>query len=214
MMLRDLVKFAKKKGYNDAKIEAGGIKVGGVLYAPDMLDELPENIRPEKVRIRSTKNKGLAFFSEWAYLSNMHRAPFMYDGKRFTSAEQCFQVEKAAFHKRWTTANKIIVTDDAYKCKKEGDKVETNNEWLGAREAVMKNVVRQKFVQNEVLLKKLVDTGKARLYEAVAGGSIWSINSSFYAKATYDETATGPNALGRILEDLRGEFTVNNGGGK
>lgn len=144
----------------------------------------------------------------------MHRAPFVYDGKRYTLAEQCFQVEKAAFHHQWNKANKIILTEDPYKCKKQGNTVETNNEWLGAREAVMKNIVRQKFVQNENLLKNLVDTGKARLYEAVAGGSIWSINSSFYSKATYEETATGPNVLGKILEDLRGEFTVNNGGRK
>lgn len=76
-MLRDLVKFARKKGYKDAKIEAGRIKVGGVLYTADRLDELPEAISPEKVRIRHTKNKGLAFFSEWAYLSNMYSVRFV-----------------------------------------------------------------------------------------------------------------------------------------
>lgn len=49
---------------------------------------------------------------------------------------------------------------------------------------------------------------------AVAGNSIWSTNSSYYAKSTFEETATGPNALGGILEDLRSEFVARNGGGK
>lgn len=84
-MLRDLVKLARKKGFKDAKIEAGGVKVGGILYTADRLDELPEAIRPERVRIRHTKNKGLAFFSEWAYLSNMYSTRFVCNDKVYIS---------------------------------------------------------------------------------------------------------------------------------
>lgn len=47
MMLRDLVKLAGKKGYKDAKVMNGGIRVGGILYTPDKLDNLPEAIKPK-----------------------------------------------------------------------------------------------------------------------------------------------------------------------
>lgn len=70
----------------------------------------------------------------------------------------------------------------------------------------MKGIVYQKFMQNEELKLELINTGDSRLYEAVSGVSIWSINSSIYAKATYEETATGPNALGKIIEDIRASF--------
>lgn len=56
MMLRDLVKFARKKGYKDAKVENGDRKVGGILYTPDRFEELPEEIKPKQVRTRKTKN--------------------------------------------------------------------------------------------------------------------------------------------------------------
>lgn len=180
----------------------------------DRLDELPEAIRPERVRIRPTKNKGLAFFSEWAYLSNMYSTRFVCNNKVYMSVEQCYQWEKAIYHKKWAMANRIFLTDDPYKCKKHGGTIETSNEWMGVRENIMRSIVREKFRQNQHLLVKLIDTGTARLYEAVAGNSIWSTNSSFYSKATFDEMATGPNVLGGLLEELRGEFIANNGGAK
>lgn len=206
-MLRDLVKLAKKKGYKDAKIEAGGIKINGQTYTPESFDELPEEIRPRQVRIRQTKSGGLAFCSEWAYLSNMYCAPFQYNGRGFSSAEQCYQAEKALFHNRNTLAERIIRTEDPHKCKKLGGEVKDNSDWIGAREKIMRNIVHQKFAQNEKLKKELIETGTSSLFEAVSGGEIWSINSSIYSKATFEETATGPNALGKILEGIREGFT-------
>lgn len=205
-MLRDLVKLAKKKGYKDARIESGGIKVDGIVYMPDNFCDLPDPIKPREVRIRKTKNGGLAFCSEWAFLSNLYPAPFVYNDKMFSSVEQCYQMEKALFHNEYAKANKIICTDDPHKCKKHGRGVPDSPEWIGTREGVMKEIVLQKFVQNEELQRELIDTGNAALFEAVTGSSVWSINSSIYAKATYEETATGPNVMGKILQDIRSKL--------
>lgn len=206
-MLRDLVKLAKKKGYKDAKIEAGGIKVNGQVYTPESFEELPEEIKPKQVRIRKTKNGGLAFCSEWAYLSNMYYTSFQYNGREYNSVEQCYQAEKARFHNKDALAERITRTEDSHKCKKLGEEIKDSNEWIGEREKKMKDIALQKFAQNEKIRTELIGTGTSSLYEAVSGGSIWSTNSSIYSKATFEETATGPNAMGKILEEVRNSFT-------
>lgn len=206
-MLRDLVKLAKKKGYKDARIESGGIKVDGRIYTSDCFDELPEDIRPKHIRIRQTKSGGLAFCSEWAYLSNLYYIPFQYNGRDHNSVEQCYQTEGALFHNKNALAERIICTEDLHKCKKLGEEVTEKTEWIGVREKIMKEIAYQKFAQNEELRDELIRTGTAPLYEAVTSGSVWSINSSIYSKATFEETATGPNAMGKILGEIRASFT-------
>lgn len=130
-MLRDLVKHAKKKGYKDAKIEAGGIKVNKTLYTLENFDELPEEVQPKQVRIRKTKNNGLAFCGEWAHLSNLYTSPFQYNDRTFSSVEQCCQRERTLFHNKKSLAERIIQTKDAHKCKKLGDDVDESAEWIG-----------------------------------------------------------------------------------
>lgn len=203
MMLRDLVKLAKKKGFKDAKVENGGIKAGGVLYTPDRFCDLPDVIKPKQVRTRRTKNKGIAFCSEWTGLSNMAYAPFQFKGAFYSSAEQCFQAEKAKYHNKMSCVRRIVRSEDPYKCKKIGSEVEISNDWMGVREEIMKDIVYHKFSQNEDMKGELIATGNASLYEAVTGSTIWSTHSSIHSKATYEETATGPNVLGKILEKVR-----------
>lgn len=50
--------------------------------------------------------------------------------------------------------------------------------------------------------KELLATGKASLYEAVSGKSDWSMHTPIYSKATYEETTTGPNLFGKVLEQF------------
>lgn len=202
-MLRDLIKLAKRRGFKDAKIENGGIRTRGVLYTPDKFDDLPEAIQPKQVRTRKTKNKGIAFCSEWSCLSNMAPAQFYFRGKQYSSSEQCFQAEKASFHGKTSLVRRIEVTEDPYRCKKIGEECEVSPEWAGARETVMSSIVYQKFSQNAKMKAELLSTGKASLYEAVSGKSDWSTHTPIYAKATYEETSTGPNLFGKVLEQVR-----------
>lgn len=177
-----------------------------MVYTPDNFGDLPDAIKPREVRIKKTKNGGLAFCSEWAFLSNMYFAPFVYNEKMFSTVEQCYQMEKASFHNKQTKAEKTIRTDDPHKCEQLGKGVPDSPEWVGVREATMKEIVFQKFVRNIDIQRDLIDTGNSALFEAVTGNSVWSTNSSIYAKATFEETATGPNAMGIILQEIRGRL--------
>lgn len=191
-------------------MENGGIKIGRVIFTPENFDDLSEEIRPKHVRTRKTKNNGLAFCSEWTRLSNMFYSPFVYKDRCYSSSEQCFQEEKARFPIKASYVRRIITTDDPYKCKKLGDEIETNNDWIGAREGIMLDIVYQKFSQNEIIRNELLGTAAASLFEAVTGSSIWSTHVSLYSKATYEETANGPNAFGKILQQVRTRLTPVN----
>lgn len=193
-MLRDLVKYAKKKGFKEAKVENGGIKAGGVLYTPDSFGDLPNVIKPKQVRMQKTKNKGIAFCSEWTCLSNMAYMPFQYKEKFYSSAKQCFQAVKADYHNKASHVRRKIRTEDPYKCKKIGDEVVVNNDWIGVREEIIRDIFYNKL--QEVIKKEVLDTGNASLYEAVTGSAT---HSSIHSKATFEEMATGPNVLGKIL---------------
>lgn len=162
--------------------------------------------------MRRTKNKGIAFCSEWTCLSNMSCTPFQYHEKLYSSAVQCFQTVKANHHNKASKAHTIMRTEDPYKYKKIGDEVEVNNEWIGLREGIMRDIVYNKFAQNESIKKELVETENASLFEAVNGSTIWSTHSSIHSKATFEETATGPNVLGKILEGVRESLRTNNSG--
>lgn len=66
----------------------------------------------------------------------------------------------------------------------------------------MKDIVYQKFSQNEMLKRELLATEKAPLFEAVSGRSDWSTHAPIYSKAIYEETTTGPNLFGKVLEQV------------
>lgn len=107
----------------------------------------------------------------------MYPATFEYDEIVFTSAEQCIQFQKAIAYNDQRKADKILVTNDPFKCKKLGDDIETTSEWIAAREKLIYNIVKCKFLQNETLTDKLLDTGEKELFEATVG-PIWGINAS------------------------------------
>lgn len=64
-------------------------------YDYQMLSLLPDGCRPEDIKTRETKDgKGLAFQSDYVYLSNMAPATFNYNKCLYTSAEQAYQTTK------------------------------------------------------------------------------------------------------------------------
>lgn len=205
IMLRDLVKHISKNTDHVASIEAGGLKLDDRLYSPDQLNDLPYDCHPERVQILETSKNGLLFAGPWAYLSNLYPVSFEYDDIVFTSAEQCIQFQKALVHNDQLRADKILVTNDPFKCKKLGEKIEQNDEWVARREKTIYNINKCKYEQNEILIDRLLDTGDRQLFEATTG-STWGINASIRSKAAHDHTGTGKNRFGKILQKLRTDF--------
>lgn len=204
-IMRDLVKRINTQGLYKASIEAGGIKLDDQLYMPDQFHSLPDNCHPEIVQSLDTDKGGLAFAGEWIYLSNMYRCQFEYNEIMFHSVEQCFQYHKALAHGKEAKAERILLTKNPFYCKRTGESIHEKKVWLDSMEDTLYKILMCKFVQNEALLDRLLDTGDQKLYEATRS-SIWGIGSNLKAKETKEESGQDDNVTGRLLEKLRAEL--------
>lgn len=204
-MMRDLVKKINQSGDHAAAIEAGGIKLDGQLYMPDQFSEMPRSCQPDITQSVNTDNGGLAFCGEWVSLSNMFRCSFMYEETLYHSAEQCYQHQKALSHGKYSTADRILINNNPFDCKRLGDDIEDNKAWKESREETLYDICRCKFVQNEDLLDKLHETGDKKLFEATKS-AIWGTGSTLKSQETKEEKGQGDNVFGKILERLRAEL--------
>ena len=137
------------------------------------------------------------FRGAYAFLSNFYEAPMVFQGISYRNAEAAFQAQKC-------------LTDDAKwefselpptKAKHKGRRVALRPDWENVKVALMEEVVRTKFAENEVLKALLLATGDAELQE----GNTW--NDTFWGVSS--KTGKGKNTLGKILMKVRGELQQN-----
>lgn len=90
--------------------------------------------------------------------------------------------------------------------KKLGRKIILRPDWEDVKEEIMLDIVRQKFLQNNDLLIKLLNTGNAYLME----GNYWKDQFWGVCPETGIPGIDGLNVLGQILMRLRAEFKYYN----
>lgn len=124
------------------------------------------------------------------FLSNFYPAPVTYNEMTFPNNEAAFQAMKCperAFEFR--TLNPV----DA---KRLGRKVSLRPDWEDVKEKIMYEICFNKFSGNEILRKKLINTGDALLIEGNTWGDReWGVCNGF-----------GKNKLGKILMKIRTEL--------
>lgn len=180
--------------------------MNGRLYNHDQFDELPDNCHPRCVQVINTEHGTTLFAGEWAFLSNMYPCNVVYENTKFTSSEQCFQFCRARTNNELAKAQRIIVTNDPFICKQIGGSCDDNDKWIKSREQVLTDINKLKFTQNPELLDLLLDTGDSILQEATTGPD-WGISASIRSKAARENTGQGENLFGKILMQLRSEFS-------
>lgn len=105
---------------------------------------------------------------EWGEFSNQYPAPFTYRGIRFETVEQFLYYMRAVFGRSRATADKILACGgDSAALSKTSKKqlLLENNSWEIVRPQMMRIGMRQKFLQNPDLRKKLLSTGFRLLVE-------------------------------------------------
>lgn len=129
-----------------------------------------------------------SFRGEYAFLSNFWRAPVLYDGMRFPSAETAFQAAKTldpALRESFTS----LSPGDA---KRRGREVPLRADWEDVKLGIMADILRAKFA-DPVLRRALLATGDAKLVEGNQwGDTFWGVCRG-----------QGANWLGTLLMDLR-----------
>lgn len=130
-----------------------------------------------------------SFRNEYFFLSNFYEAPVVYDGIEYKNNEAAFQAQKcvnAADRKQFESLN-------ATEAKNLGRTIHLRKDWEAVKVSVMRDIVKEKFFQNDDLRAKLIATGEEYLEEGNDWGDrIWG---------TVD--GQGRNLLGNILMEVR-----------
>jgi len=124
----------------------------------------------------------------------MYSAPFEWDGRSYKNSEAAFQSAKSldpSVRDEFSEMTGVVA-------KREGKQVLLRRDWEAVKDGIMEEVVREKFIQNPGLLKKLIDTGDMELVE----GNRWH-DKYWGVDAVSGE---GENHLGIILMKIREEL--------
>lgn len=147
---------------------------------------------------------------DWGEFSNQYRAPFTYMGIRFESVEQFLYYMRAVFGRSKATAEKILECggDSAALVKtSKKQRLLENNSWEEVRQQIMRLGMRQKFLQNPELRKKLLSTGFRLLVEIPKEGLLDRIlpPSEEWVRdpSKWKNRNTTGKALMRVRADLR-----------
>lgn len=154
------------------------------------------------------RQNGQVYYLFWnGVLSNWFPSKFTIDGMEFNCGEQYMMYMKAMTFKDLTTADEIMATDQPRKQKELGRQVKNyNNEtWAEVRYDIVKEGLRQKFLQNEKLLDFLKGLKGVIIVEASPYDRIWGVG---YAedKALANIKDWGENLLGKVLMDITKEI--------
>lgn len=135
----------------------------------------------------------------YGFMSNWYLTKFRYKDHDFISSEQALMWSKAVLFNDSEIAIKILEEINQKNIKDLGRQVRNYDEqtWSSLRYSIMVDILLEKFRQNKKILKELLDTGDAKLYEASPYDAIWGI------KSLDVNDPHGANLLGMALEEVR-----------
>lgn len=133
-----------------------------------------------------------SFRDEYYFLSNFYNIPVTFDGITYQNNEAAFQAQKCI---KYEDKKRFSVLNPS-EAKHLGRKVSLRPDWEFVKVGLMKDIVRAKFEQNNILAEKLLSTGDIYLEEGNTWGDrIWgTVNGQ------------GCNLLGQILMEVREEI--------
>lgn len=139
------------------------------------------------------------FDGEYFFLSNFYMSPVEFEGLKYSCSESAFQAMKVKDiedRKRFCNLN-------PGEAKRLGKHVNLRDDWEDVKHQVMYNICKQKFLQNPNIRAKLIETGNEYIIE----GNNWHDNEWGYCKCPHCEHKEHKNNLGKILMQLREEFS-------
>ena len=152
-----------------------------------------------------------SFRGKYDFLSNFYECRLIYDGIEYTHSEGAFQAQKTFDKTLREKIAKLSASESKKACGKYGlrvdgvlIKINLRPDWEVRKSAIMKDIVYEKFNQNEDLKRKLLETGNALLIE----GNHWHDNCWGNCSCDRCKSVEGRNLLGKILMEVREEFRM------
>jgi ribA/ribD-fused uncharacterized protein len=151
------------------------------------------------------------FYGAQDVLSNFHLSPIGYRGVDFNCVEQFFMYSKAKMFGDELTAKKILLEKVPFKQKQLGRQVKGYDDliWSEKSPKIMLVASREKYSQNEILMRLLLNTKGTLLVEASERDYKWGVglsedNDDILESANWK----GQNLLGNILTEVREDFIL------
>ncbi len=142
------------------------------------------------------------FFSqadEYSVFSNFAYVPFYWNGRLCKTLEHPYQASKFPDHPEYQ--EKIYSTKnpaDAYRLS-QTEEYCIRSDWKKVKLDIMRELLYEKFIQNEDLKEMLLATGDRTLIEDSSSNYYWGCGKN----------GTGKNMLGILLMELREKFRDN-----
>lgn len=130
------------------------------------------------------------FRGDYAFLSNFYEVDFVFKGVKYHNSEAAFQAQKCP--ELAEQFSKLSPSE----AKRRGRLVPLRNRWDEIKCLIMYDVVEQKFLQNPVLMQRLIKTKDAKLIE----GNTWG--DRYWGMCN----GVGENKLGEILMMVREKY--------
>ena len=140
------------------------------------------------------------------YLSNWYPSAIVVDGIRFSSVEQYIMYKKCEVFGDMASAQAVLATEDTKLQQSIGRKANgyVSNMWAGMRQIVVLRGLLAKFLQNEDLRKKLLDTDDAYIVECARTDKVWACGRRLDDDRRLDASQwEGQNILGFALMEVR-----------
>ena len=201
--LNTVVRHARSLGHR-ATLSADKCIINGRAYSTETLDQLPEELNPEKASTLTVSEDVVAFFSGRSPLSNFFKANMTIDGIQYSCNEQYFQHQKALECNNQDAANKILHTTNPAEMKRTGDRLRTppSSRWNEKHRNVMSKGCFEKFKQNSRMKQVLLNTKDATLVEA-GPDTFWGAGVRLHDPRLKHSQWTGQNELGKTLMYVR-----------
>ncbi len=191
----------------EATVVADKLVIDRKSYSVHQLDALPKSLQSIRFGYKESDD-AVVFFTKRSALSNHSMTPFHYDGKQFSSAEQCWMFLKAKCFNDTEIMKSVMDTHDPVKQKALGRSVKNLNmiHWKNQVPEVMYPVLLEKFKQNEGPRNILLNTGSRRLGEATTE-RYWGIGMKLSDPYVLNTSKwSNENIVGSMLERVRTEL--------
>lgn len=178
------------------------VVIDGKRYKFEELNTLPVGMR--FLDSRTIFNGGVvAYQSSVSPLSNLFPCKLKYQGRTYTSLEQCYQYHRAIHHNRSQLATLILSTNDPYKAMYHGKAIIwEDRDWETKKLPTMEQMIRHKADQVPIFRDLLKFTGSHRLAEN-SWNYFWGTGCAFLSDQVWIGNFRGGNHHGRLLDRVR-----------
>ena len=199
------------EGYKkQVQLDKDKMVIKGKDYDMSNIHDLPEDLNAFKVTSKESDDV-IGYFGELNPLSNFFPGTFSLDGYNYISSEQYIQASKAQYFGDTEVFNQIMGCKCSIDCKDFSRKIRgvDNSKWDTVAADICHSGIREKFVQNPILMEILVKrTGNKRIVEC-AKDRLWGTGVPLAQEdcLNSDRWIT-PGIMGKLLEDIRMEFST------